>query len=270
MCPNITGVATQHAAWLTQAGFDYVAVDITNWPVTGNINETTTVLNNEMAILRPLQVLAEEWLALRAQGIPTPSIVAWPTAACGGDNTKGPVCLGTKDDGSQYAMWRWILDEFYNNPAYADIVYKVEVEDADGSSSEKKLLFLPSPVVPAYGNASFVEMLEANSGRNDVLVRSMWAMDNDFDHGAWSFFSSCQAPCPAPPPSTGGLSCPAGQHVDIVEAPGDNGSCDCETYCASDWAGDVKAARPQWTGATSAGAPGFGYDTITGSAHHHY
>ena len=76
------------------------------------------VLNNEMTILRPLQVLAEEWLALRAKGIPTPSIAAWPTADCGGGNTHGPVCLGTKADGPQYAMWRWILDEFYNNPKF--------------------------------------------------------------------------------------------------------------------------------------------------------
>ena len=34
-CDNITGVARQHAQWLTTAGFDYVSVDITNWPLTG-------------------------------------------------------------------------------------------------------------------------------------------------------------------------------------------------------------------------------------------
>ena len=34
-CDNITGVARQHAEWLTTAGFDYVSVDITNWPLTG-------------------------------------------------------------------------------------------------------------------------------------------------------------------------------------------------------------------------------------------
>ncbi len=56
VCPNITGVARQHAEWLTTAGFDYVVVDITNWPVTGWVNQTTTVLNNEMWILRPFQV----------------------------------------------------------------------------------------------------------------------------------------------------------------------------------------------------------------------
>ena len=90
---------------------------------------------------------------------------------------------------------------------YSDIVYTVEVTYGDfgsaheDASTKKKLLFLPSPVVPAYGNASFVSLIESNGGRNDVLVQSMWAMDNDFDAGAWGFFSSCQAPCPAPAPT---------------------------------------------------------------------
>lgn len=54
-------------------------------------------------------------------------------------------------------------------------------------------------------------------------------------------------PCVPPPPKV----CPPGQHVDFVEAAGDNGSCDCESYCASDWAHNVKKQRPKWTGATS-------------------
>ena len=93
VCPNITGIARQHAVWLTEAGFDYIAADITNWPVTGWINQSTTVPNNEMTILRPLQVLAEEWLALRAEGIPTPSIVAWPRADCSPTSTPQARCL---------------------------------------------------------------------------------------------------------------------------------------------------------------------------------
>jgi hypothetical protein len=57
--------------------------------------------------------------------------------------------------GPQYAMWRWVLDEVYNNPDYSDLVHR----NAQG----KKVLFLPSPVVPAYGNASFVALLEGAS-----------------------------------------------------------------------------------------------------------
>jgi hypothetical protein len=41
-------------------------------------------------------------------------------------------------------MWRWLLDEFYNNPKYTDIVYRPF--DAGG----KMLMFLPSPLTPAY------------------------------------------------------------------------------------------------------------------------
>ena len=59
-------------------------------------------------------------------------------------------------------LWR-LAD---NNPKYEEIVYRTP---EDG----KKLLFLPSPDVPAYNNASFVKLLEANGGRNDVRVQSM-------------------------------------------------------------------------------------------------
>jgi hypothetical protein len=52
-----------------------------------------------MAVLRPMEVLAEEWLALRHQGIHTPSIAAWPTTACSAE-----MCMGTKADGYSYTM----------------------------------------------------------------------------------------------------------------------------------------------------------------------
>ena len=110
---------------------------------------------------------------------------------------------GTYTWDRRYAMWRWILDEFYNDPKYADIIYQVNVpEDGlGGGVVKKKLFFFPSPVVPAYNNATLVSLVESNGGRNDVVVQSMWAMDNDFAGGAWGFFSSCQAPCPAPAPA---------------------------------------------------------------------
>ena len=51
----------------------------------------------------------------------------------------------------------------------------------------------------------------------------------------------CHPPAPTPPVT---LKCPPGQHVDYVDAPGDNGSCDCATFCAADWDNLVKKARP--------------------------
>ena len=67
-----------------------------------------------------------------------------------------------------------VLDEFYNNPKYSEIVYKPF--DAGG----KKLLFLPTPATPAYGNASYVQLIEDNGGRNDVRVVSMVSADTSF------------------------------------------------------------------------------------------
>ncbi len=39
---------------LLEAGFDYINVDITNWP---SVN-----LQTDIAVLRPTEVLFEEWL----------------------------------------------------------------------------------------------------------------------------------------------------------------------------------------------------------------
>lgn len=54
------------------------------------------------------------------------------------------------------------------------------------------------------------------------------------------------------PATKSSLTCPEGQKLDAVAAGGDDGSCDCTEFCASDWKGNLKAARPHWTGATSA------------------
>ena len=60
------------------------------------------------------------------------------------------------------------------------------------------------------------------------------------------------APCPGMPgltcatcpPAHPELSCPAGQRVDWVATPGDDGSCDCESYCASDCKNDHTFNEP--------------------------
>ena len=40
------------------------------------------------------------------------------TGACAG------VLFTCANAGPRYAMWRWVLDEFYNNDKYASIVYR--------------------------------------------------------------------------------------------------------------------------------------------------
>eukprot|EP01079_Euglenida_sp_SAG-EU17-18_P007288 gene7288-biopygen5894 len=90
-------------------------------------------------------------------------------------------------------------------------------------------------------------------------------MSNDFAAGVWGFFASCVAPCPpAPGPPAPHRPCPPGRHVDAVPDPGDNGSCDCDTFCASDWTGAVRTARrPHWQGVASA-EPGATTDSLDG------
>ena len=78
----------------------------------------------------------------------------------------GEICMGTKGT-KGYATWRWLLDEFYNNPKFESIIYRPH--DAGG----KKLLMLPNSLAPAYGNVSFVSLLESNGGRNDISVISV-------------------------------------------------------------------------------------------------
>eukprot|EP01050_Picozoa_sp_SAG11_P007228 SAG11_NODE_594_length_8302_cov_1.386810_8_plen_77_part_00 len=40
--------------------------------------------------------------------------------------------------------------------------------------------------------------------------------------------------------------------MDFLTVTGDDGSCSCDEYCATDWDNAVKKQRPHWTGATSA------------------
>jgi sugar lactone lactonase YvrE len=48
--------------------------------------------------------------------------------------------------------------------------------------------------------------------------------------------------------------CPAGQELDLVAVGGNNGSCDCNRFCASNWASEISNQRPHWTGAICHGA----------------
>eukprot|EP00040_Diaphanoeca_grandis_P024171 m.132586 g.132586 ORF g.132586 m.132586 type:complete len:852 (-) comp29619_c0_seq1:45-2600(-) len=73
-------------------------------------------------------------------------------------------------------------------------------------------------------------------------------------------------PAPAPPPPCAAnearicgtckalslAPCPKGMKVDFVLASGDDGSCDCDEYCATDWSHTARSTRPHWTGAISA------------------
>lgn len=76
-CPDIAATAALHAEQLWSAGVDFVYMDLTNLPT---FSEFGDVIG-----LRPLEVLLEEWGALRAAGVPTPQIAAWVPAVEGED-----------------------------------------------------------------------------------------------------------------------------------------------------------------------------------------
>lgn len=160
-CADIPRTAAAHAATLVGAGMDYVAVDVTNWPQ-ADIGGTTDV-----SVLRPTEVLFEEWAALRAAGTPTPSIAVWPCSPAGG------------------TTWAWLLDTLYNNATFDPLVWRY---------GGKKAVFVP--FTPTCYDAGTVALIEANGGRHDVVVIPMWALFGDggggpWLQGVWSFFSPC-------------------------------------------------------------------------------
>lgn len=147
---------TQSHPRLTSAGFDYVVGDVTNWPVYSD--------DTDFTVLRPIQVLYEEWHALRQQGIRTPQIAVWPCSPVG-SNT-----------------WQWFLDNIYNVGTYDDLIYK-----QDG----KKVMFVPMNSNCQADNVT--QAIASNGGRNDIKVVLMWALFGPVTYttGTWGFFSPC-------------------------------------------------------------------------------
>ncbi|CAE8709317.1 unnamed protein product [Polarella glacialis] len=102
MIQNISCTAEAHAQMLVSAGFDYVALGHTNWPVVN--------MNTDVFILRATEVLFEEWKALGSRGIATPAIAVWP--------------VSPKLPAGSNSTWQCLLDHLYNNPLYEELVYK--------------------------------------------------------------------------------------------------------------------------------------------------
>jgi hypothetical protein len=160
-CANVSATAAAHAATLTSSGIDYVTVDVTNWP---NVDVGGST---DISVLRPTEVLFEEWAALRAAGAPTPFISVWPCSPAGS------------------TTWSYLLDTIYNNASYDSLVWRY---------GGKKALFVP--YTQTCYDAATVAAMEANGGKNDVVVVPMWALFGDggggpWLQGVWGFFSPC-------------------------------------------------------------------------------
>eukprot|EP00041_Stephanoeca_diplocostata_P014538 m.267281 g.267281 ORF g.267281 m.267281 type:complete len:631 (+) comp19731_c0_seq1:149-2041(+) len=148
-CANITGTLTRHARMLVGAGVDFIVADSTNFYMQG---PSADVIQQ-----RPFEVVLEEWLKLRKQGIKTPQATIWQNVQKSSAN-----------------LWESFVD-IYKNPAYSDLIYK---DQATG----KPVFFVTSDPDPG-----IVSKIEAEG----FAVVVMWALRNNFANGEWAFFSPC-------------------------------------------------------------------------------
>lgn len=159
-CPGITETLTRHASQLLAAGVDYVTADGTNLQ--------TMSPQADIIQLRPMEVLFEEWAALRAKGVSTPQIAAWQRSEKGA------------------TLWQNVLD-LYNNASYADLVLTV---------GGKQVFFIPKTPDNADPDPGVLAQIQSNGGRNNILVVYMWANLSEEQHkqGIFGFFSECRTP----------------------------------------------------------------------------
>lgn len=74
----------------------------------------------------------EEWLALRAQGIPTPAIVTW----CNSPRAE-------YTDGHM-TTWQWVLDHVYNNATRATLLWRRPSQPSSPAGGAlKRTFFVP-------------------------------------------------------------------------------------------------------------------------------
>jgi hypothetical protein len=163
-CDNIPAVLERHAQLLTQAGVDFVVLDATNL--------VTRDAFSDAIQLRPFEVLAEEWAALRARGVRTPDIAIWAAVP------------------SNATLWADYLN-VYNNPALDRLMLR------DRTTGKKVFFIVDPPDMPRWPDATVVAAVQSNGGRNNVLTLPMWAFADSVgpdleSRGAWNFIASCR------------------------------------------------------------------------------
>jgi hypothetical protein len=159
-CTGISAVAKTHAQQLWSAGVDFVYHDLTNIPEMGPFADVLGV--------RPLEVLLEEWAALRAAGTMTPQVAAWlpaPTKAAG------------------KAMTYEAVLAIYNRPAFSDLILR--------NAGGRKVIFLVDHATSEASRA----LIEANSGANDVVAVRLWGLldKTKLAAGVASWMQPCEA-----------------------------------------------------------------------------
>jgi hypothetical protein len=145
--PDTASIAAAHASQLWNAGVDFVYVDLTNLQTNGDFADVLGV--------RPLEVLLEEWGALRRAGVPTPQVAAW---------------LPLTDVGAAEPIFRAVLDAY--DTATPDLILTHDgrevlfvVENASlpiSAANRAEVEARGVLPVPMWGNLSEAEL---NAGR---------------------------------------------------------------------------------------------------------
>ena len=159
-CRNISATAARHAQMLTSAGIDFVVVDSTNIQSDSEFGDAIQ--------LRPFEVLAEEWHALRLRGESTPQIAIW-------QNLQDP--NGT--------LWKRFVDarSVYANASYGDTGSDLLLRD--GRTGR------PAFFTTAKPDETLVAVLEDAHGPYNVTTQVMWALRDNYDAGEMAFMSPC-------------------------------------------------------------------------------
>ena len=160
-CPNISRVTTQHAEWLSGIGIDVIVFDGTNL--------CTDTPFADVIQLRPMEVVAEEWLELRRQGHSTPQMVAWNCIPPGA------------------TLYQKYLDNLYNNATVNELI-------ATDPTTGKMIFFYPDSMA---ADPNIIAAIEGNGGRNNIIVVPMWADESPssfLQKDMWQFMAPCQSP----------------------------------------------------------------------------
>lgn len=126
-------------------------------------------------------------------------------------------------------------------------------ESGNGGGSK----FTPPPLITAFYHVLAQNyMAEMATAIGESTAAAKYRAAHTAGQRAWHdrFYDSeagGYAPCSSAPTNSD-LKCPEGQMVDSIQVGGDDGSCSCDEFCATDWSGQVKKARPHWSGAASA------------------
>ena len=164
-CRGIPATAARHAALLRAANISFVVADSTNIQSDCEFGDAIQ--------LRPFEVLAEEWHALRLRGLPTPQIAIW-------QNLQDPTG----------ELWRRFVDgsSVYANASYGSGPGGSDLLLRDGRTGRPAFFTTADP------DPTLVAQLEDPVGPYNVTTQVMWALRDNFDKGEMGFFSACTVP----------------------------------------------------------------------------